>query len=190
MNDILKNRTAFEKLFKDHYSDLCLVVKGYIKNEPVAEEIVCETFVKLWKNRNEITIKSSLKDYLVRSVANTCIDYYRKESDRLKRTVNIEDDIIVCTTLADLNEDPLDYLITSEQNQKIMDAIEKLPDRYKMTFKLIRFEDLSYDEVAREMGITRNTVKSNLREAMALLKIALKDLVVFTVLIIMYLSFS
>ncbi len=169
------SKKDFEKIFRQHYSLLYRIAKGYIKSEYLAEEIVCETFIKLWNK--PVDIKVSLKDYLTKTLINTCIDYYRKEKARKDKEISIEDNVIVCTTLADLNEDPLDYIINDEQEKIVIEAIETLPPRYKMTLWLFRFDNLSYEEIAQEMGISKNTVKSNLQAAMNLLREKLKDVI-------------
>ncbi len=74
-------KSGFEKLFKENYPRLFRIVRAYFNND-ISDEIVCETFVKIWDNQNRIQIKSSWEDYLTKAVTNTCIDYYRKEQTR------------------------------------------------------------------------------------------------------------
>ena len=105
---------------------------------------------------------------------------------RHQYTTYIDEQEIVCTTLADLGEDPLDYMISLETEQRLMQAIDELPARYRLTFTLSRIEGLSYDEIANAMSITKNTVKSNLRDAMTLLREKLKGLIA---LILLFLDF-
>ena len=165
----------FKQLFRLYYPLLCGVGRGYISNMVVVEEIVDDVFVKFWNNNSHRDVHTSVKDYLCKAVKNSCIDYIRREQKLLQRTSNIEDHEIVNTTLADLGENPLDYLIKAETEQQIMDAINELPERYRQTFVLCRLEKIRYEKVAQMMGITKNTVKSNLREALALLLKKLKN---------------
>ena len=170
------NKYDFEQLFRQYYRMLCGVAFGYIRDYAVVEEIASDVFVRYWNNRSTITIRTSIKDYLLKSVKNACIDYLRTEQKRRRETVHLDEQAVVCNTLADLGENPLDYLITSETEQRILKAIEELPERYRLTFTLNRLDGMTYDEVAEAMGITKNTVKSNLRDALALLREKLKDL--------------
>jgi RNA polymerase sigma-70 factor (ECF subfamily) len=148
----------------------------------VVEEIVSDVFVRYWNKQSQIVIHSELKDYLFKSTKNACIDYIRANQKHHAQTVYIDEQEIVCATLADLGEDPLDYIINSETEHRIRQAIEELPERYRLTFKLNRIDGFSYDEVAEKMSISKNTVKSNLRDAMAILREKLKDLILFLVL--------
>ena len=176
MNRIPESKDDFERLFFQYYSVLCRIAHGYVLDTTVIEEIVSDVFVKLWNNRSTIIIHSSLKDYLFKSVQNTCIDFLRIERKRHQQTIYIDDNELSCTTLADLGENPLDYLVSNETEQRILKAIDELPERYQQTFKLRIFDELSYEEIATKMGVTKNTVKSNLREARSELREKLKDI--------------
>jgi len=174
--DFIKDKNDFERLFRQYYSTLCGFARGYVHSMSIAEEIVGDVFVRYWNDRQDITIKVSLKDYLFKSVRNACIDYLRKEQKIQHNTSYIDDTDIVCITLADLGEDPLDYLISAETEQQIMKAIDELPERYRQTLILCRLEEMSYEEAAQVMGISKNTIKSNLREALAILMKKLQNL--------------
>ncbi|MDR1172418.1 MAG: RNA polymerase sigma-70 factor [Bacteroidales bacterium] len=181
--------TDFEQLFRQYYSTLCGIARGYIRDMVIAEELVGDVFVRYWNNRPHTIIRTSLKDYLFTSVKNACIDYIRTEQKRQRKLSYIDDDHnIVCTMLADLGENPLDYLISAETEQQIINAINELPGRYRQTFVLCRLDGMSYDEAAQAMGISRNTIKSNLREALTLLYKKLDN--IRLILLIFYRSLS
>jgi len=178
----INDQSEFEQLFRQYYPKLCSIAHGYVRERMLVEEIVSDVFVRFWSNRSQIVIHSSLKDYLFKSTQNACIDFLRAQKKQRSLTSFIDEEAIVCATLADLGEDPLDYIIKSETEKQIWKAIEELPERYRMTFKLRQLDDLSYDEIAEKMSITKNTVKSNLRDAMAILREKLKDLTLLLLL--------
>jgi len=178
------NKTDFEQLFRQYYLILCSIAHGYVRDQMVIEEIVNDVFVKFWNYRSHIVIHSSIKDYLFKSIRNACIDYVRANQKRHKQTSYIDEQQIVCTTLADLGENPLDFIINQEAGRRIMQAIDELPERYRLTFRLCRIDELSYDEIAKIMSISKNTVKSNLRDAIAILREKLKDLVILLLIIL------
>ena len=64
----------------------------------------------------------------------------------------------------------LEYTITKELQESLNNAIESLPERYQQAFKLSRFHDLTYEEIAKEMGISVNGVKINIKKALAHLR--------------------
>ena len=163
---IAGNEKEFDLIFKKYYKLLCYVARGYFKNNYLVEEIVCDVFTKVWQKRNELPATTSLREYLIKSVHNNCIDYYRmqKVQDKLKQ--DVDENQKKSYALIDIGQNPLEYAIANELEKKINEAIEALPDRYKEAFKLSRFKNLSYEEISVEMGISVNGVKMNIKKAL------------------------
>lgn len=76
---------AFRYIYKTYYTDLCRIARGYLTDSYLSESIVEDLVYSLWENRSKITINTSLKNYLFRSVANKCINYLQLEYVRRKR---------------------------------------------------------------------------------------------------------
>lgn len=171
----LGNREVFEEIFKKYYALLCFEARGYFKSYHLIEDVVCETFTHLWFNRETVSIRTSLRDYLVKAVHNKCIDYWR-QSKKQQNNVGLEE-AEFAFSLSDLGESPLDYMLTRELEEKINNTIELLPQQYKTAFKLSRFKGLSYEEIAGEMKISVNTVKTDIKKALAFLRKELKDFI-------------
>lgn len=169
------NRSVFEQIFKKYYTLLCLEAKGYISSYDLTEEIVCDIFTRLWQNRETLTITVSLREYLIKSLHNKCIDYLRRLQTKEFKNISIENNDPTAFTLSDLGESPLDYIMTQELEEKIRNTIELLPPQYKRAFKLSRVKGLSYENIALEMNISVNSVKTNIRNALAFLRKELKD---------------
>ena len=66
---------AFRYIYKTYYTDPCRIARGYLTDSYLSESIVEDLVYSLWENRSKITINTSLKNYLFRSVANKCINY-------------------------------------------------------------------------------------------------------------------
>lgn len=164
------NHLVFEQVFKKYYATLCFEARGYLGEKHLVEEVVCDVFTRVWQNRETMYIKTSLREYLIKAVHNTCIDYYRhlKAQDKLKQGFELKHELTV--TLKDVGENPLDYIISQELEARINKAIDLLPEQYKKTFTLSRFHDLTYDEIAIEMGISVNSVKTNIKNALSKLR--------------------
>ena len=160
----------FKSFFTQYYKELYYFACGYVKDTCIVEDIVSESFVKLWANMENIQ-ELAIRIYLLQTVKNACIDYLRVQKDFFP----VEE----CHTLADLDENPLEYLISQEDESRITAAISELPQRYQETLKLRSFEKLKYSEIAQKMDISVNTVKSNLREAILILRKKLGILLIF-----------
>lgn len=180
------NHLVFEQVFKKYYATLCFEARGYLGAKHLVEEVVCDVFTRVWQNREALYIKTSLREYLIKAVHNTCIDYYRhlKAQDRLKQGFEQNQDVAI--TLKDIGENPLDYMLSQELEVRINKAIESLPEQYKKTFTLSRFYDLTYDEIAAEMGISVNSVKTNIKNALSKLRESLGEFLPLLLLCVLH----
>ncbi|HEX3006915.1 MAG TPA: RNA polymerase sigma-70 factor [Bacteroidales bacterium] len=175
---------AFDSMFKEYYAVLCREARGFFRNNDVAEEIVCDVFLKVWKKREELDVTGSLKDYLSKAVYNNCINYYRADKVQEKLKAGISEQLKERYALIDLGQDPLEYTITNDLEVEARKAIELLPPRYKEAFILSRRYNLPYDEIARVMGISTNGVKMNIKKALEQLREKLADYLKVIVLFI------
>ncbi|HEY4787604.1 MAG TPA: RNA polymerase sigma-70 factor [Bacteroidales bacterium] len=169
------NQHAFDTIFKKYYTFLCIEARGYFKNHQLTEEIVCDVFTKLWQNREYLDIELSLREYLIKAVHNNCISYYRMQKVQEKLKHEVDENQKKAYSLMDISENPLEYTIMNEFEKHINEAIESLPTRYKQAFKLSRFDQMTYEEIAVEMGISINGVKMNMKKALEFLREKLSD---------------
>lgn len=173
------DREIFDTLFRKYYALLCFEARGYIKSEILIEEIVCDVFTRFWLNRNKLDIKISLREYLVKSIHNKCIDYYRQKKNKGNISIDSDNTGLFTNSLVDLGQNPLEYILTKELEDKINASIESLPPQYRRTFELSRFHNKTYEEIAIEMQISVNSVKTNIKNALAFLRNALRILIIF-----------
>ena len=124
------------------------------RSAELAEEIVEDTFVKLWSNRANINSIHNLSVYLYVTVKNRSLNAIARKA---KELVNIPFDHLEIE-LKHEGADPYSLLITAEMLQRMQQAVETLPPRCKMIFKLIRHDGLSYKEVADILNISVNTI--------------------------------
>jgi RNA polymerase sigma-70 factor (ECF subfamily) len=159
---------AFETLFHFYYAYLCHYAASLVGNDAAAEEIVQDFFVKFWEKRKEISITSSVKNYLFRSVKNQCLNYlqhnkiknrFAQETVKELRTKSVDEDNYIEIDLA----------------QKIEDSIESLPEKRKEIFKLSREKGLKYREIAEKLNISIKTVETHMGLAIKTLREKLSD---------------
>lgn len=135
------------------------------RSPEAAEEIVEDVFVKLWSNRHKITDISNLTVYLYVAVKNRSLNAVSQKARELLQAPF--DDLAIDT--GPLAADPYSLLVTAEMMQKMHAAVEALPPRCKMIFKLVREDGLRHKEVAEILNITVNTV--DVQMAIAIKKI-------------------
>jgi RNA polymerase sigma-70 factor (family 1) len=168
------NSDCFEYLYFKYYSELCRYALYMLKVKTEAEEIVQETFIKFWERRTEITIESSIKSYLFKSVHNQCLNYFDRCKVREKYSSNylLENRDMVSPVSSDY---PIANLLNQELDGLINKAISELPVQCREVFIKIRHEEMSYSETAELLGISVNTVKTQLQRALSKLRESLKE---------------
>lgn len=163
------NAVVFETLFRDYYERLCNYANTMIYDIDEAEEMVQSTFLNIWEKREEILVHTSMKSYLYRAVHNNCLN--RIKHEKVKQNHNDEYKYI--------NEKALDYdsheMVTNELEQQINDAIASMPPQCQRVFRLSRFENLTYNEIADQMGLSVKTVDHHMVKALKILREKLKD---------------
>lgn len=162
------NKQAFEYLFKSYYKPLCNYAFQILKNQVHAEEVVEELFVKLWENRSKTDVQQSFKAYLYRSTYNSCMNYLRKQKNEQKYRDFFQHHISPDFSHTEDKEPyPLSSIIEIELEKEMHAIIESLPEQCRKIFKMSRFDEKSHEEIAGEMNITINTVKTQIVRALS-----------------------
>ncbi len=167
---------AFEAAFKKHFTMLSLYAEHYVRDKHIAREIVENFFCDFWENCVGIKIESNLTGYLVKSIQNRCLKYLRHEKVKQKYIESCQYLFTDRELLEPVSDDyPEALLISHELEKEISDAIESLPDKCRKIFLLNRFDNLTYRKIAEKLGISVNTVKTQMARALQKLRSHLKD---------------
>jgi RNA polymerase sigma-70 factor (ECF subfamily) len=165
----IKSRTDFEVLFRAHYSALCSYANQFLKDVDAAEEVVQEIMLKVWTNRESLVIDTSMKSYLFRAVRNGCMNVLKhmkvREEYKTWRENQGEE--------SHLSKE--DEMIASELEQKIREAIDRLPMERRKVFIMSRYEGLTYNQIADKLGISVKTVENQMGKALKTLRVDLAD---------------
>lgn len=161
---------AFTQLYLHFSKRLIHFAISLVRSKEIAEEIVEDVFVKLWANRNHINEIENLTVYLYVAVKNRSLNAL---SQKARELIAAPFDCLD-TTLDEFAADPYDIMITSEMMANMQHAIEELPPRCKMIFKLIREDGLKYKEVADILNITVNTIDAQMAIAVKKICMALQ----------------
>lgn len=153
-------KSVLQYLFDTYYDDLCKYAIKIVSKGEVAEEIVQDVFIYLWEKRKTIEIESSVKYYILRAVKNKCINFLKSKyarqtfDDAIDEGVNLSN----CNTYDEMNYKELSAIAN--------DAIESLPERCALVFKLSRNAELSYKEIAEKLEISIKTVENQMTTAL------------------------
>ena len=172
---------AFEELYRRYYIFLCLIAEHIVRNSSDAEEIVSDVFVKIWNIRDKIEITSSIKAYLVKAVHNTSLNYLERSKISKKLTDSLSNSDY--KLLAWDSDYPLGQLYEKEIKDILEKGIKTLPDACRQIFILSRDKDMKYNDIADKLGISVNTVKTQMKIALVRLRENLKDYLMILLLL-------
>tara|TARA_R110002072_G_scaffold63882_12_gene158581 strand:- start:382 stop:969 length:588 start_codon:yes stop_codon:yes gene_type:complete len=166
---LISDKRSFETLFHAHYSELCSYAFHFLKDHPASEEIVQDLFVKLWAKKDDLKISSSIRSYLFQSTKNRCLNVIKHIEIRENyKHINKE-------TRDGQESNAGQEMETKELEDKIEGLISRLaPERQKI-FRMSRFEDLKYREIAEKLGISIKTVENQMGKALKFLRDELAD---------------
>jgi RNA polymerase sigma-70 factor (ECF subfamily) len=156
------DKEAFQLLFEKYYSVLCLLSKRYTHDLNKSREIIQSLFIYLWERRNELSIAVSLKSYLFQAVKFNSIRYLKND-----RKIGIRMDTF---PEADQDKEFFDHIEYAELQGKILETIDSLPEQCQKVFKMSRFEQLKYTDIAQRLDISVKTVESHISKAIRILQ--------------------
>ena len=157
---------AFETFFRLHYRPLCYFAAQLIGDPADAEDIVKDSFVKLWHKHADFDSPRTIKAFLYVTTRNACINFLRRL--KVKNSFSRE---FAYLEESRRDELVLNQLIRAEFMQEIYNEIEKLPEKRREVFKLAYFEGLKNDEIAERLHISVFTVKVHKGKALTTLRL-------------------
>jgi RNA polymerase sigma-70 factor, ECF subfamily len=161
--------TAFEMLFKTYYQPLCNYAYSFVQDRDEAEEIVQATFMSVWEKREALSIHTGVKPYLYAMVRNASLNVLKHEKIKQQHVVG---ELAVAEKSV---ESVTRTVMASELEGRIYKALDKLPEQCRLVFKLSRFEELKYAEIAEQLDISIKTVENQMGKALKIMREQLKD---------------
>ncbi len=150
------DRKAFALLYNQYLSELYNYIYLFTKSRMASEEIVQDVFIKIWERRESLANVISFKSYLYKSAKNLLLDEIRRNAVKAKAFVALMPDS------EDSSERTDDRIIYSQHYKIAEEAISMLPEKRKAIFLMRTREELSLDEIAQKLGISKSVVKKQL----------------------------
>lgn len=176
---------AFSLVFHEYYSLLCAVAYQYVKDVPASESLAEDALCTLWERRSELLPLHSLRGWLLRAVRNRSIDHLR--SIHADRQLDIETAARQCFVADD---DVFERYVRMELEREIEAHVNALPTECQQVFRMSRYDGMTYNEIAQRLGISVNTVKYHIKNALTTLRRDLKPYlkVAFDLYVLQYFS--
>lgn len=167
---------AFGSLQKKYKNLITSLIRKMIKNEDDVQDLVQETFIKVYNSLDKYQQNFSFSSWLYKLASNHCIDFLRKKrlSTISLQFSNSKTDEEQEYEIEDNSNIPDKIMLQTEKSEIIEKAILSLPDNYRLIIRLRHEEDMDYQQIAERMNIPLGTVKAHLFRARKILEAYLK----------------
>lgn len=159
---------AFEALVQQHAPYVYNLALRMLSDPHEAEDMAQEAFLRAWRSLPKFQMKAQFSTWLYRIVTNLCYNRLPK----LKRELEaLETNEVI--DLPSHHPSALSVVLTTELQQYLYQAIENLPDSYRLLISLRHLQGMSYADIAKTTGLPLGTVKTGIYRARQQLKEAL-----------------
>jgi len=162
------NLDAYRFLFDHHFSDLCNFLLIYLHSKELAEDIALDIFTFVWEKRETLQIKVNFKSFLFTAAKNKAITLYKKEHQEIFTQIENVESVIP-------NDSSSQF--TMENNELcnlINEAISKLPEKSRQVYLMAWEENMSYNEIAIQLGLSPKTIENHVGIALRKLRESLQ----------------
>lgn len=153
--DISYNSHDFERIFKENFENLVNYAYTYLFDLKESEDLVQGLFIYIWENRKALQIHSSVNSYLITAVKNRCLNQLEKLKVRDNNDLLFVEGIFQQVSHSSNHDNDL--------TERLITAFHKLPSSIKAIMNLKYFENEKIKDIAIKLGISENTVKTQLK---------------------------
>ncbi len=161
------DKRYFEVLFETHFEDLMAFAYGYVRDHEISKDIVHDAFMTLWRRREVLDTSLSLKAYLYKLTRNMALNFLRHQR------VILTNEQAIITHEKEARQDMDDY---DKYLDLLVIHVRKLPEKQQEVLNLCFVEGKMYKEIAEDLGISVNTVKTHLKRAILYLRSELNNI--------------
>jgi len=180
MSELDKHITLenFERLYSEYKPRFIIIARSYIRNNMAAEDIVTDSFLYFWENKDKL--------YILGSVKHGCLEWLRNQKNRLKIQQQIHTTAYrsIKAKITVLESTNPEASFTAEIKSIIESQINKMPEPMRQIFLYNRFEGKTYQEIAEITGINVRNVTANIQRALAIMRIALNDYLIILIIVL------
>jgi RNA polymerase sigma factor (sigma-70 family) len=171
------SQDAYRELMERHRPAIYHIVFKFVREKEASADLVQETFMKAFASLETYRSEYKFSTWLYRIAANSAIDFLRKQRIRtlsLDSTTD-SDENPGTMDVADYTYHPEKDLEDRERRMSIQEAIDSLPEKYRLVILYRHKDDRSYEDISRALNIPIGTVKARIFRARELLKKKLKS---------------
>jgi RNA polymerase sigma-70 factor (ECF subfamily) len=165
--------SAMSLIYSHYYSTLVSRLYSILGDLQFAEDLCQDLLAEVWSKRDQLNISSSLKYYLLRASTNRALNFVKSKKLDFEE---LDQD----TDYAD-SDDPSVSQESSEKDlniERLYQSIDSLPEKCSIVFRMSRFENMSYSQIAETLDISVKTVENHIGKALKILRNQLKNIVI------------
>lgn len=166
------NELAFTQIYRQYWKLLFSVAANKLNNLAEAEEVVQDVFADLWKRREEINIRQSLKSYLAAAVKFQVYSLLHKKYRQRQHEQTMQQHTSTSSYSVNAVEEQYDLRMLQA---KLQQTTAQLPERCRLVYELSRETGLSNKEIAKSLNISEKTVENQMTKALKHLRTSLKS---------------
>jgi RNA polymerase sigma-70 factor (ECF subfamily) len=179
------NEMAFTAIYNRYWAGLFRDVMSVVRARDDAEDILQELFESLWKRRAMVEINSSLAGYLHASARYITLHFIERNTARFPRLR------LLAERLSTVEMPSIESQIDAKALEgAVGEIVDRLPEKMREVYRLSRSENLSYREISLKLGISEETVKKQVYNALKIIRIGLTDTVSISCLVAFLFSLS
>jgi RNA polymerase sigma-70 factor (ECF subfamily) len=157
------DEAAYDAIFRAWYAPLVRATQAVVRDAAVAEELVQDAMLELWRRREQLDAEGSPQAYLFRATRNRALNHLRHLAVQRKSASVLRDDEARDASAPD-------ELVAAELEAAVKEAIAGLPPRCREVFALSRERGLKYAEIADTLGVSVKAVEANMGRALRILR--------------------
>lgn len=160
-------RNAFNQIYERYYAVLYAHAYRKLQNKEEVRDILQNLFVYIWNNKENLNVNSSLSAYLYTSVRNRILNFIRDTKVRAQYATSLQE-------FAEKGENLVENQLQEKELIRIVEQeIAQLPPQMRLIFEMSRNLEMSHQEIANELNISSLTVRTQVRNALRILRVKL-----------------
>lgn len=177
---LFTSKEEFEIVFRTYYQNLCRYANMWTSNSDESEEIVQSVFVKLWEKKDVIKVDTSVKSYLFKAVYHSSLNAIKHKK--------VKEQYAQMKEHQELHSEMQSNISLKELEKRVEIALSELPDQCRLIFKMSRFQELKYREIAEVLNLSVKTVENQMGKALKLMRHNLADFLSVLLIIVHFLN--
>ena len=164
-------KSAFQAFFSEYYEVLVLFATGILKDVDAAEDVVQEVFVELWHRKDSVTVGEQIQAFLYRAVYTRALNVLKHRDIKNSYEAAMQEVYNKRALFYQPDDnDVLKRIEDRELRKHIISAIDELPEKCKLVFKLSYLHNMKNKDIAEAMDVSLRTVEAHMYKALRFLR--------------------